>query len=300
MTNKTKRWSKCLDQEWSTLRSVCKQMHYTEKEGLRLLEERSLNRPQILYDIVLDTFRTMLLSYDVNGETLHLYFMDKELRDFLCSYELIDFDELKSYVLENGHFYPVKSYGRKEPSQINDFPFCIHIPYEKHGYTFNCQIINNKFNLVAIHKQGFMLQDYQYKELLKIPVEKLQPEYKDYIKEYRLAFNTIAYINYFRDCVKDGAPDVVVDNISRNENKITIETSKEIHEEIVNILKTPSIRSPHFKRRHLMYLKDERYTNKRGQLVWRNACMIKGKAKTVYTNEELLQRKETIGNNISE
>ena len=285
------RWSKCLANEYETLRDVCKKNCLTEIQGVEYMEETVLSVPQNSYGSVLETNRVVLLHYDVTKQTLHLYFMEKRLRDFLCSTELMDYDDLKKYIIGNGNLYPVSDWNSGKLGQVFDFPFCIHIPYEKHGYTFNCQIMDGAFNLVAIKDDGFMLTEQQYKALMKIPETELADKRKVFIKLYRLALNTIAYINCFKDYVKDGVPDLEKEFVSFSNRKI-VETSQELHEEIEEYLKNPSIRAPHIKSGHFMFLKDERYTNKRWELVWRKPCMVKGRAKTVYTNEDLLKNAE--------
>lgn len=293
MAKKIRR-SKCLVAEWETLRTVCKKMHWTENQGLEYIEKQTIFSPHNDYNNVLQTNLSLLLYNDVTGRTLHLYFMDKQLRDFLCSCELMDYSDLKTYIKENGNFYPVSDWSGEHQSEIIDFPFCIHIPYEKYGYSFNCQIINGSFNLVAERENALMLTEEQFNHLLKMPVEQIRDDQKKAMKFYRLAFNTLAYINCFKEYVKDGAPNIPFekDVNSRRTNAKSVETSTELHEEIEDFLKNQSIRAPYIKRGHFMYLKDERYVNKRGELVWRKPCMIKGKAKTVYTNQELLNSKE--------
>lgn len=288
------RWSKCLAAEWESLRKICKKEHWTEYQGLEVICKQKITLPQNNYNTVLQTYLAMLLHSDVTGRTLHLYFMDKHLRDFLCSCELIDYNDLKTYIKENGNFYPVSDWSGEHQSEIIDFPFCIHIPYEKYGYSFNCQIINGSFNLVAERENALMLSEEQFKHLLEMPIDKIRDGQKNAMKFYRLAFNTLAYINCFKEYVKDGAPNIPFekDENSRRANAKSVEISTEFHEEIEDFLKNPSIRAPYIKRGHFMYLKDERYVNKRGELVWRKPCMIKGKAKTVYTNQELLNSKE--------
>ena len=289
-------WSKCLENEWDTLRAVCKKLQLDEKQGTKYICDKALILPQTNYQTVVQTSLTMLLSYDVYGKVLHLYFMDKELRDFFSSVELIDYEDLKAYIIEHGNFYPIIDYNGIEQPAIIDFPFCIHIPYEKHGYAFNCQLVNGRFHLVAEKDFGIMLNEKQY-NFLKEKQEKANGKALKELKLYKLAFNTIAYINCFKEYVKDGPPDLNI-NYQNKTNTRIIEISKELHEDIKDFLKNPSIRSPHFRRGHIMYLKSERYTNKRGELVWRKTCMVKGKAKTVYTNEKLLQDKEWTGGDV--
>lgn len=292
--SKKKYWSECLFDEWDTLRHICKKKQWTENQGVEYMEKKNLILPQTSYDAVLQTFLLTFLHYDVYGKILHLYFIDKELRDFLCSCELMKYDDLKSYIKDNGNFYPVNEMNKSRDSQFFDFPFCIHIQQEKYGYSFNCQIINGNFHLVAERRQAFMLKETEYKALINISDEELQPVQKEFIKLYRLAFNTVTYINCFRDYVKDGVPEIDINEHSAS-NRKTVRVSKELQEEISEFLKTPEVRSPYIKRGHFMYLKNERYTNKHGQFVWRKPCMVKGLAKTVYTNEELLQEKTDMG-----
>lgn len=283
------RWSNCLLDEWKRVRKICKMTGYSEEQAVIYINKKDLLLPQNSYDNVLKTNLSMLLYYDFTKKTLHLYFMDKELRDFLQENVLMNYDDLKSYIKENGNFYPVNYFNYSKDAQVFDYPVCIHIPYEKQGYSFNYQIINGEFNLVAENKKHFMIEEYKYKYLSKLKEADLTEVYQECLRLYRLAFNTLAYIYCFPEYIKDGVPNIGAE-IKSDINRKKLETSTELKEVIADSLHNKNIQVPHIVRGHFMYLKDKRYTNKKGEIVWRKAHMAKGNAKTVYTNEKLLDK----------
>lgn len=290
------RWSRCLSAEWETVKEICKKTNWTEEQAVKFIMEKNLSEPQNTYDNVLQTYLSMILFYDISKKTIHYYFVDKELRDFLQSNELMNYEDLKSYIKDKGNFYPVKKQNSSTDARIFDYPVCIHVPYEKTGYAFNYLIINDAFNLVAEHKGAFLIEGKQYKELSKLSESNLTKEQKEIIELYRLAFNSLAYVYCFPQYVKDGVPNPDIYKRSDCLCKKII-TSKEFKEAIKEQKHSPTPKLPHIVRGHFMYLKDERYTYKQGQIVWRQAHMTKGKAKTIYTNEDFL--KDNFAQNIS-
>ena len=97
---------------------------------------------------------------------------------------------------------------------------------------------------------------------------------------FQLAVNTIIYMNTFPNCVIDGVPINIKEEYSK---KI------EIAEKVIDIIKSDSTRivMPHSRRAYFKRLTSDFYTQKKGQTILVKETMVNGKAKTVYTANDL-------------
>lgn len=223
---------------------------------------------------------------DTQKEFLHLYFVDKSLRDFLKDLPIKDFDGLMSYIIEKGidieggcvtTLGQTLKTGKKEKS----LEFGIHIPFENKdkGYAFSFIFQPNDKKLVFVWvvgtKSGYISID-QYKLLLNDNSETS----KEVVELFQLAVNTIIYIDTFPNCVVDGAPQNLKEEYSK---KI------EIAEKVIDIIKTDGTRtvSPHSRRAYFKRLTSDFYSHKKGQTILVKETMVNGKAKTVYTANDL-------------
>ena len=112
----------------------------------------------------------------------------------------------------------------------------------------------------------------------------LHRENKETTKIFRLAINTIAYMEAFPECVKEGVPKFIKE--SGSENSFILEIAEKIIEPVIKSEKGKMM-SPHFRRGYYKRLSSDYYTNKKGQIIFVSETMVKGKAKTVYTTEKI-------------
>lgn len=223
---------------------------------------------------------------DTQKEFLHLYFVDKSLRDFLKELPIKDFEGLILTILEKGidiEGGSVNTFGQtvKTGKIEKSFEFGIHIPFENKykGYAFSFIYHPRDKKLVFVwlvgENSGFITVD-QYKTLMNDDSEnsKLLVEY------FQLAVNTIIYMNTFPNCVIDGVPINIKEEYSK---KI------EITEKVIDIIKSDSTRivMPHSRRAYFKRLTSDFYTHKKGQTILVKETMVNGKAKTVYTANDL-------------
>ena len=223
---------------------------------------------------------------DTQKEFLHLFFIDKSLRDFLKDLPIKDFDGLMQTILEKGidieggvinTFGQTIKTGKKEKS----LEFGIHVPFENKdkGYAFSFIYQPEDKKLVFVwlvgSNSGFITVD-QYKNLVNDKTETA----KIITKFFQLAVNTIIYMETFPNCVIDGAPQNLKEEYSR---KI------EIAEKVVDIIKSETTRivSPHSRRAYFKRLTSDFYTHKKGQTILVKETMVNGKAKTVYTANDI-------------
>ena len=223
---------------------------------------------------------------DTQKEFLHLYFVDKSLRDFLKDLPIKDFDGLMLYILEKGidieggcvtTLGQTLKTGKKEKS----LEFGIHIPFENKdkGYAFNFIFQPKDKKLIFVWlvgtNSGYISFD-QYKNLVNDNSENA----KIVVEFFQLAVNTIIYMDTFPNCVINGAPQNLKEEYSK---KI------EIAEKVIDLIKSDTTRtvSPHSRRAYFKRLTSDFYTHKKGQTILVKETMVNGKAKTVYTANDL-------------
>lgn len=223
---------------------------------------------------------------DTQKEFLHLYFVDKSLRDFLKDLPIKDFDGLMLYILEKGidiegGYVTTLGQTLKTGKKEKSLEFGIHIPFENKdkGYAFNFIFQPKDKKLIFVWlvgtNSGYISVD-QYKNLVNDNSENA----KIVVEFFQLAVNTIIYMDTFPNCVINGAPQNLKEEYSK---KI------EIAEKVIDLIKSDTTRtvSPHSRRAYFKRLTSDFYTHKKGQTILVKETMVNGKAKTVYTANDL-------------
>lgn len=224
---------------------------------------------------------------DTEKKFLHLYFVDNSLRDFLIDLPLSDFDGLSEFICENGEEVGdsvISTTGQafKTEKTSTHLEFGIHIPFENkyrgYAFSFTYKAKEKKllFTWLVGDDSGYITEDIFSK------LEKQNDERSKTVFAYlRLAVNTIAYMNTFPDCIKDGVPE---------ENKEEYSKSVMVSEKVIEIneaVNSGNKITPHFRRGYFKRLTSDFYTHKKGQIVFVKKTMVNGKAKTVYTADNL-------------
>lgn len=213
---------------------------------------------------------------DNKGELLHIFFLDKELRNFLQITPLSDLDGIKKFLLAKGQNKEVFHFYSNEKKQTLMFRFALHLPYEADGYAFSLSIESDgSLELYySLGENGGRMSDKFYADVLK----KDDEISNTHSNMFRLAINTIAYMNCFPDCVADGVPkDLFEKSVGKTNKNITFQLSEQVKD--INNSSTSKI--PHFRKGHFRLLQSDYFSKKKGQLVFVSETMVKGKAKTV-------------------
>jgi len=224
-----------------------------------------------------------LWKEDLRGEFLHIFFLEKQLRDFLENTPLADLDGIRKYLYENGEetdvFY-IKTSGK---TKCVKYTFGLHIPYETNGYAFSLSLYeNNTIELFFSHNEHIngLTSDKFYKD------QNGKQDEKSLIsaKMFRLAVNTIAYMKCFPECVAEGVPKITLE---RNEKRSERNVIFSLSEKIIDADRTQVSKMPHFRKGFFRLLKSDYFTHKQGQLIYVTETMVKGKAKTISTSERI-------------
>lgn len=213
---------------------------------------------------------------DSKGELLHIFFLNKELRDFLETTPLSDLKGIKKFLYENGQSIDVLHLYANGRTNNIVYRFAIHLPYEADGYAFSISIEEDgAIELYFSHgENGGRISDKYYGELNK----KSDQISLTILRMFRLAINTIAYMNCFPDCVAEGVPKNLFEkSVSKADRSVTFELSEKIKE----ISNSPTSKIPHFRKGHFRLLQSDYFANKKGQIVFVAETMVKGKAKTI-------------------
>jgi len=84
-----------------------------------------------------------LWRQDLKGEFLHVFFLEKILRDFLESTSLADLNGIRKYLQDNGEEKNIVYIKVNGQTQCVNYSFGLHIPYEKEGYAFSLSLFEN-------------------------------------------------------------------------------------------------------------------------------------------------------------
>jgi len=272
-------YSKPLSMQWeSYLKSYKHHKESIEQFINRKTQEMITNPFQSWQNRQLNSFVWNLWYSDASKKMMHLYFVDKSLRDFLENVPLADLEGIGKYIDENGLIT------EQGILKISYFPFGIHIPYENKYKGYALGLMNNQLKQIvltwSIGKEGAWCSEKNYNELLKEDSK----DAKEITRIFRLAINTIAYMEAFPECVKDGVPEFIKE--PDTENSFVLEIAEKVLEPVTKS-ENGRMMSPHFRRGYYKRLSSDYYTNKKGQIIFVSETMVNGKAKTVYTTEKI-------------
>lgn len=272
-------FSKPLAYQWdSYLDSYKKRKESIEEYFYRKINEGNINPFQSWQNRQLGTFIWSLWYSDASKKMMHLYFIDKKLRDFLENVPLADLEGIVKYINDNGLIT------EQGLLKLSYYPFGIHIPYESKykGYAFG--LMNNESKQIVLNwsvgKEGAWCSEKNYKELLG----KNTKDAQSITKMFRLAINTIAYMEAFPECIKEGVPDYIKDSSDIKSYVL------EIADKVIEPLERAGngrMNSPHFRRGYYKRLSSDYYKNKKGQIIFVSETMVNGIAKTIYTTQNI-------------
>ena len=217
---------------------------------------------------------------DYKKEILHVWFEQKELRDFLRDViPLKDLEGIKQYLKEEGEKNKTTDEETNEELEYVRYDIALHVPFESDGYTFSFAIMHDgTFSLLYCSDTGVgQMHESQYDE-----IKKRSDEYSvNLLKDFTLAVNLLAYMKCFPECVKDGVPDIKNSNTYRyKEHSIQLGISDKISTTVKGAMR------PHFRKGYFKLLSSDFYKEKRGKLIWVSETMVNAKSKTVEMSSD--------------
>ena len=260
--------------------------NFTDDQIFAILRQNILAAPVMAFET--PESRGLIVSglelwrVDSRGELLHIFFLDKQLRDFLETTSLSDLEGVKKFLYEKGINKDVIHLYSKTQRNHVVYQFALHLPYESEGYAFSLSLeedgnVELYFSLGEI---GGRMSDKFYVDVNK----KTDESSLMHSKMFRLAINTIAYMNCFPDCVADGVPNNLFE---RSEDISAKNFTIQLSEKIQEIENLPLSKIPHFRKGHFRFLQSDYFANKKGQIIFVSETMVKGKAKTVSTSPDI-------------
>lgn len=291
-------YSKPLKYFWTDLYGTQKKLtpYFSDEQIFAILRQNILRAPTRAFET--PEMRGLIVSglelwrEDSRGKIMHIFFLDKQLRDFLENIPLSDLDGIKKFLYENGQSNDVLHLYSKEQTKHVIYRFALHLPYEADGYAFSLSLeADGSVELYfSLGENGGRMSDKFYTDTIKkADVISLTTS-----KMFRLAINTIAYMNCFPDCVADGVPKNLFE---RSEDKSVKNFTFQLSDKIRDSENSQPSKIPHFRKGHFRSLQSDYFANKKGQIVFVGETMVKGKAKTVSTSLEIDEFGSSAGKN---
>lgn len=205
---------------------------------------------------------------DLNKSVPHIFIEDKNLLDFFKNIEIKD-TKLTENLIDI-----------KENSEENKISYyALHTPEESYMITLIQPVLKDSFTNL------FVFDDKGNYTCIKFDGSEMKLINKDV--KAKLGINFLSYINAFPECLKEGVPQNITKKDKEKYHNIKVlETSSHVLE-IEQINKSGSkVIIPHFRKGHFRYLKDDRYVNKKGQVIFVKASMVRGVAKTLKNKQK--------------
>lgn len=216
---------------------------------------------------------------DSQKEILHVWFEQKELRDFLRDeLPLKDLDGIKQYLKEEGEEKKTEAPELDQVLEWVRYDLALHIPNEIDGYVFSFLIMHDGTFTLFYCGDSIVgrLHESEYEEIKGRTDEKAE----NLIKIFTLAVNLLAYMRCFPECVKDGVPDTNNSNTYRYKDRsVQLGISGKITSTVKGSMR------PHFRKGYIKLLSSSFYKNKRGQLIWVSETSVNAKSKTVEMSD---------------
>ncbi len=288
-------YSKPLKYFWQHFYGIKKKLtpNFTDDQIFALLRQNILSAPKMSFET--PDSRQVIISglelwrEDSKGELLHIFFLDKQLKDFLETTSLSDLEGVKRFLYEKGRSRDIIHLYSKTQSNHVVYQFALHLPYESEGYAFSLSLEEDgSVELYySLGENGGRMSDKFYLDVNK----KSDAISLTHSKMFRLAINTIAYMNCFPDCVADGVPKNLFERSEDLSSKnFTVELSEKVRENE----NSPLSKIPHFRKGHFRFLQSDYFANKKGQIIFVTETMVKGKAKTVSMSTDTDKFKNNI------
>lgn len=217
---------------------------------------------------------------DFTAQTTHLYFIDRDLKYVLRDMKLTDLEGIKEYLLSFGKETEAFIAKTNTETTIVSYDFALHIPFEKHGYSFSL-VLTEDLNLTLQMSDGEHSGAIPEDQFQNLSNSNDRNE-KYMASTFRLAINTLAYMQCFPEMVEDGVPSNIPDEYGK----------RSFHVRMVDSLKesandTGRKNAPHIRKAHFRKLQSDYFTNKKGSMVLIQQTMVNGKAKTIHTSSDL-------------
>lgn len=283
-------WSKSLTLVWSWFHDYLKITNGNIEQAIRMLYQNIelLNVDQD--EKIRYTQNLRLLACDLDHRMIHFYFNEQLLYDYLKEMDLKRFDDIRTVIKKygvafNGHLF--RKDGSFTKTQFPEISFSIDVPYKKYGYAFLLHITNDdKIEISCSYDYDKFITVHEYHYLSYLKKKNTEPEVEKVIQLFRLAINTIFYVEHYPELVIEGVPK----QLEKTENEGTAFQvgTCEIFQEVERRKKEGYIVQPHLRCGYWKVLRSDFYTEeKRGTTIHVSPTMVKGNASTVLTHRRI-------------
>ena len=213
------------------------------------------------------------ISWDaINGKCIHYFFTGNDIYNWLknCAAPLTD--DMTQIILRS-----------KDNSRWKSSPFMFHFPGGG-SMAYLCSWgyggVNIQTGSLTKENTLFILRGKNFSPMYIKPGGLLKNETdSEFIEHVSVVSSALAYVQCFPDMVKVGIPeDLKHQNYYKNQSCKSIG----MHESLI----CRDGPTPHYRVGHFRFLQSERFTKKRGQIIFIHGVFVKGQAATVLSPDQ--------------
>lgn len=284
------RWSKSLTLHWTCFHDYLKMANGNIEQASRMLvydiEQSAINNEERIRQLQ----NVRLLACDLDHRMLHFYFNEQLLCDYLKEMDLKRFDDIRAVIKKYGVAFNGRLFhkdGSFIQTQFPEIGFSIDVPYKKYGYAFLVHITNDdKIQISCSYDYDKFITVHEYHYLSYLKKKDNNPEVEKVMLLFRLAINTIFYVEHYPELVIEGCPKQL--EKTENEDKAFQVGTCEIFQEVERKKNQGYIVQPHLRCGYWKVLRSDFYTEeKRGTTIHVGPTMVKGNASTVLTHKRI-------------
>lgn len=283
-------WSKSLTLLWGRFHNYLNITQGNVKQAVKLLHydtEMSVSNDE---ERIWSMRNLRLLVCDLDHRMLHFYFNEQLLCDYLKEMELKRFDDIRKVVKRYGvtcQGYLFRKDGYFIQTKIPEIGFSIDVPYKKYGYAFLVHTTNDdKIEISCSYDYDKFITVHEYHYLSYLKKKDSSPEIEKVMQIFRLAINTIFYVEHYPQLVIKGSPRQL-EKTGDEKTSFQVETC-EIFQEVERRKKQGYVVQPHLRCGYWKVLRSDFYTKeKRGTTIHVGPTMVKGNASTVLTHQRI-------------
>ena len=203
-------WSKSLSLLWGRFHDYLKITNGNIEQATRMLVFDAEQSAPSNEERIRQLRNLRLLACDLDHRMIHFYFNEQLLCDYLKEMKLNRFDDIRAVIKRYGIAFNGRLFykdGSFTQAQFPEIGFSIDVPYKKYGYAFLVSITHDdKMEIACSYDYDKFITVHEYHYLSYLKNKENNSEVEKVMQLFRLAINTIFYVEHYPELVLEGVP----------------------------------------------------------------------------------------------